>query len=46
MCGYLSAAEAATVAFLGASFTTEAFLANPSVEKVYLKYVTYVYHHL
>mmetsp|Transcript_30019 Transcript_30019/g.95929 ORF Transcript_30019/g.95929 Transcript_30019/m.95929 type:complete len:210 (+) Transcript_30019:1931-2560(+) len=35
-----SAGEAATVAFFGCSLMTEAFLAKPSVEKVYLWYVT------
>lgn len=34
---FRSAAEAATVAFLGASRTTEAFFAKPSVAKVYFK---------
>ena len=34
---FLSPADAATVAFLGASFTTDAFFANPRVAKVYLR---------
>lgn len=33
---FLSAGVACTVAILGLSFTTEAFFAKPSVEKVYL----------
>ena len=37
---FLSPADAATVAFFGASLTTDAFLAKPRVAKVYLRYVT------
>jgi hypothetical protein len=38
---FLSAALAATVAFFGVSFTTDAFFAKPNVAKVYLRYSTF-----